>query len=524
MFGIDLKMREEMRRKERELPKSIHKKPYNFRSALSMYLTDVLLFGQLFLLFAAYIVLAVRFRAFFYVSLALSLCTGVYVVVADGRDVRTKIGWLVLTVLTAGFGCIVFILSNRKVCFCVTRLRFRRLYARSRTFTGEYVAPDASPAVVKDCAYAYDSGGFVARTGTDIKFFDLGNKMLNNFLARLENAEKFVFMEYFIIADGLLFERLMSILKRKISEGVEVCILYDSAGSLGLLTRESKIRMLRTGIKLRCFKPMANIFNFNLNCRDHRKIIVIDGETGYVGGCNISDEYVNEHRMEAVWKDMGVRIDGRAVDDLTVIFLRQWDYVCRRKSSWENYLGRYVPTASSSVVMPYAGGPDLDTYVCRGMYCSMIDGAKERLWLSTPYFIPDGGFVAKLIKKAEEGADVRVYLPSVPDWRFMLVTTRCFAEKLLPHGIKVFYADKTFLHGKVMLTENCVTVGSVNADYRAFFLEYDNGIYTDDKQVMQDAERDFLALESMSAPAKSRRRTLWGAVRDAVLTLCSPLM
>lgn len=517
-------MREEMRQRREEKIKSVR---FKAESGLGMRLLKLFTLGtvafQLALIAFIYAFFAIKFRIFFYVSLGLTVLNAVYIFISE-KDAQCKASWLILMVLSCGSGYIIYLLADKRVCYGAYKRRFDGLYSRSRPYVGAYCEPNASQAVKNDCGYLYNAGGFAARSGTDIKYFNSGKAMFENMLARLETAKKFVFIEFFIIAEGVLLERLLNVLKRRIAEGVEVKFIYDDEGSLGAFTPSTKKRMRKMGIQLKVFSQMLSLFSFGLNYRDHRKVVVIDGETAYAGGCNLSDQYVNQHRMEGFWKDAGVRLDGAAVDDMSLIFLRQWDFICGKKTGWDGYLNRFTATENKSVVAPYAGGPDLDECVCRGIYANAISGAREKLYIMTPYFIPDGALADMLKAKALSGADVRIVLPGVPDWRFVYKVTVSNAEALIASGVKIYFADHIFVHSKVMLTENCAIVGSVNIDMRAFYEEFDNGVYTDDAQVMSDIDADFSWVFERNDPAVRRKRNVFDKAVVAFLKIFSPLM
>lgn len=499
--------------------KSVRVKPKR-KGAAVWYSTSLFLAAQASVIIILYAFFAYAFPAFFYASLLLSFICCIFIL-SSRRDKQSKIGWVVLMIVTCGCGYIIFILSHKKVCYAAYKSAFDRLYARSAKFTQSFSLPDSCEEVKSVCSYLNNAAGFVPYSGTDIKYINSPAGLFEDFFNRLETAEKFVFIEFFIVADGVLFERLLNALSQKAVQGVEVRLLYDDAGSLGLFSRSAKKRIKDAGILLQPFQKMLAPFSFALNIRDHRKIIVIDGKTGYAGGCNVVDECVDSR---AVFKDAAVRVDGAGVEAMTLAFLRQWQFERGAPEDWSKYSGLHTKSESLSTVVPYAGGPDIKEDVCRGVYLNMINSAKSKLYIMTPYFAPGSGVLSAIRGKALSGVDVRLVLPQIPDWLFLYRVTVSYAESLIPCGVKVYFVKDTFVHSKVVLTESCAAVGSANMDMRSFYLEYDNGVFTDDKKFLADAEEDFNAVFAENEPAKKRKSNIFGKLATGFLKIFSPLM
>ncbi|MDE6868879.1 MAG: hypothetical protein K2J83_07055 [Clostridia bacterium] len=499
--------------------KSVRVKPKGL-GAVVWFLTSLALAFQAAVILFLYAFLAWAFPAFFYASLILTFITCIFVFSSD-RDAQSKAGWLILMIASCGSGYIIFILANKKVCYGAYKRAFDRLYARSAKFTPSFVLSGCSEEVRGICTYLNNAAGFVPYAGTDIKYINSPVAFFEDFFKRVESAEKFVFIEFFIVADGALFDRLLSALAKKVEEGVEVRLLYDDAGSLGLFSRSAKKRVQKAGILIQPFSKMLAPFSFGLNLRDHRKIIVIDGKTAYAGGCNVVDECIESR---AVWKDAGVRLDGAGVEAMTLAFLRQWQFESGKYEDFANYLNRHDLYKNSAIVLPYAGGPDLKEDVCHGVYLNMINSAKNRLYIMTPYFAPGSAVLSAIKAKALSGADVRIVLPEVPDWLFLYRVTVSYAESLIPYGVKVYFAKNTFVHSKVVLIDGCASVGSVNMDMRSFYLEFDNGVISDDKEFLSEAEKDFEAVLFENEPAQKRKESIFGRAVTGFLKIFSPLM
>lgn len=503
--------------------KRIHKSWVDFGTGLRAVMSDLFVAAQLGLLVVFYAVGCWAEPVFFYVSEGLSAVTLIYILIFE-PDVQSKISWTLLMLLLLGFGFYVYVLSRKPVCYGFKRLRFSKIKKKYLPLVGEFDA-DRCPAVVKgELEYLYRAGGFIPYTGTDLKYYPYAKPEMDNIIARIDGARSFVFIEFFIVADGVYLDRLISVFRRKVAEGVEILFLYDDVGSAGVLSAEAKKRIRQTGVKLVDFSPLFSLFYFGLNYRNHKKTVVVDGETGYTGGFNLIDDCANQRIMEGIWKDAGLRLDGAAVDGLSLAFMRHWEFATGEKLDCAKYLGNYEKTFSTSVVAPYAGGPEIKEPVCRGIYMRIMDGAQKKLYIMSPYLIPDSKFMGALKKKARAGVDVRLVLPGVPDYRYIYRVTQSNAARLQKSGVKIYYSSGEFVHSKVMLTESCATVGSVNLDMRAFYQEFDNGVYLDDETVMRDIEKDFGEVFVRAGCAEKPKFHPVSAVIAAFLRIFSPLM
>ena len=520
MIKGSMRERVQGRKAERFRPVRVETKN-NFLGKAEFITACLLLAAQVLFVLALYIFLCVFAPVFFYISLGLTALTGVFIFITD-TDGQCKASWLMLMLVSGGCGFLIYILAHKSVCYGGNKSKFDKLYKKSVKFTPPSVR--VSDAIKADCDYLFNAGGFSAYSGTNVKYFDYAKPLFDEMFSRIESAKSFIFIEFFILADGYLLERLLKILKRKLDEGVEVRVLYDGAGSYAPLKPSTKKRMHAMGIELVAFAPLLSPFGFGLNFRDHRKIVVIDGKTGFVCGCNIADECVNLKRAKGVWKDAGLRLDGSAVDGLTLAFLRQWDFTLKCDGEWDGYLNRFEKIENNSTVVPFAGGPDLTEPICRTAYANMIRGARQRLYIMTPYFNPDGEMLKLIKERALSGVDVRLVLPSIPDWQFLYKVTQANAEKLIASGVKVYFTPRTFLHSKVILSENCCITGSVNIDMRTFYQEFDNAVLTDDNGVMREIEGDFNSVFAVTSPAQQKRRGLINALITSVLKIFSPLM
>ncbi|MDE7182638.1 MAG: hypothetical protein K2O41_06405 [Clostridia bacterium] len=506
--------------------KNIRVKTYGKISGTATVLsTYILLALQAVLILSAYAVAAYFCKIFFFVSLGLTaLCC--VLAVAFKKTVNAKISWLVLLILSCGSGYIIYFLAAEPVCLFIRLKKHKAAFMRTRKFNKQFIEPDAPTAVKDICNYLYSSADCPPYFGAGLKYFSSATDFFEDFFNRLESAEKFIFIEFFIIADGKLLQRLTDILSRKASAGVEVRLIYDGVGSLGTVSPKAINRLKKGGVNLKKFAPPVSLFSFGLNFRDHRKIVVVDGQTSYVCGCNIADECVNACNVKGEWKDAGIRLDGECTDALTLAFIRQWDVCAKTKTATKNYLATQTDVAQENcaVTVPYFSGPEYDGSICREVYLEMIKSAQKKLYIFTPYLAPDKAFLKAIKSKAKSGVDVRLVLPTVPDWKFLYYVTLSNAQSLIKSGAKIYFAENAFAHGKVILSEACASVGSANLDMRSFNLEYDNGVFTNDTQVLNDIEEDFNSVFSANSPVNKIKRNPIKKLAAQILKLVAPLM
>jgi len=503
--------------------KRIHKSWVGFGTGLCAVLSDLFIVAQLSLAVVLYALACWYVPVIFYICLGLTALTIAYVLIYE-PDFQSKISWTLLLLISCGCGFFIYVFSRKSVCYGLKRHKFAKIADNMLPLVGTFKVRGCSDVVRGDCEYLHRAGGFIPYTETDLKYFPYAKAAMDNIIARIDAAEKFVFLEFFILADGVYLDRLISVFRRKVAEGVEIRMLYDDVGSAGVLSSSAKKRIKLTGVKLKTFSRLFSPFYFGLNYRDHRKIVVVDGKTGFVGGFNMIDDCANQRKMEGIWKDCGLRLDGAAVDGLSLTFMRQWQFATHEKLDCNKYLDNFDRTFNKSTVVPYAGGPEIKEPLCRGLYLKIVENAREKLYMMSPYLVPDSVFMKAITDKAQAGVDVRLVLPGVPDYRYLYRVTQSNANKLLKCGVKIYYSSGEFVHSKVMLSEHCAAVGSVNLDMRAFYQEFDNGVYLDDKTTMEAIEKDFEEVFARGGQAGQAKQRWFSAAIAAFLRLFSPLM
>lgn len=425
-------------------------------------------------------------------SLAVNILITPFVLMKSDRW-ETRLLLVLFLFSGTGYTHIIFIFANRRFYYLITRLIYRKVNSEIKQ---KHSADTPSGATEKRvCAVAREASGLLPSHYDGIAYFSMGNEMFDDMIERMSRAEKFIFVEFFIVNDGALLKRLTSVLTERAARGVEVRMIYDYYGSYPGFSQGSICELRRAGVKILAHNPTIPLFNFYFDLNDHRKIVVIDGKCAYTGGVNVSDEYVDSASCSCVWKDFGIRVDGGA-EPFTVMFLRTWSALSLKKEDTAAYLPENESAASErGVLIPYSDNTALPTRVGQEMYISVIAGAKERLTVATPYFLPTAEMERALIAAAKRGVDVRLYIPHIPDQWFVYCVTRHRAERLIKHGIGVYTMMGSFLHSKIVLTEEGVMLGSTNIDGRSLYRQNELGIYTTDKALYESALADIEIIE-----------------------------
>lgn len=456
----------------------------------------------------------------------ISLITCIYVI-SSKKNSQSKALWIIFLLLFFPFAYVFYFLSDERILMSGAKRKYANICKDFTQSQNEELLEWTEKSVKNDCEYLMRAGGFSAYKNTSSKYFSSGYLFFEDLIEKIKSAKEFIFIEFFIIADGNLLSRVLDVLIEKAKQGVEVRVIYDDMGSKRVLSKKTKKRFILSGIKLLAFNKVLPIISVGLNYRDHRKIVVIDGQTAYTGGCNLADEYVNEKRLHGYWKDAGIRIQGRATNTFTLAFLRQWEFLTKQKEDYSVYLLKAKAQDGDGIIVPYVDGLDYEQNVGKGVYESIISGATERIYIMTPYFIVDDTLANLLKLKAMSGVDVRLVLPEISDKKLVYGVTRNNAEKLIDYGVKVYCMKNSFVHSKVVLTENSAIVGSINMDLRSFYQQFESAVYISDKTVMQEIKADFeQTIENskmLSEKNKLRNHTIY-RIFASVMQLFAPFM
>lgn len=332
------------------------------------------------------------------------------------------------------------------------------------------------------------------QTGT--QYFPLGELFLESLIPDLERAERYIFLEYFIINEGFMWDKIVAVLERKAQEGIDVRVMYDDMGCFLTLRPDFATSLEQKGIKTEIFSPFSPFISSIQNNRDHRKICSIDGKIAYTGGINLADEYVNYIDRHGHWKDCALRLEGLGAWNLSVIFLEMWELA---RGETEDYFKFYpwltseCPMGSDGYVLPYADSPVDDENVGEHVYLQIINSAKDYLYICSPYLIVDDSVVSALILAAKSGVDVRIITPDRADKRAVHFTTQSYYRQLIRGGVAIYQYTNGFMHSKTFVSDDLVaTVGTTNLDYRSLYLNFECGVWLHGSSAVMDIKSDFL--------------------------------
>lgn len=443
-----------------------------------------------------------------------------------------KIAWVILVLTLPVFGGLMYLLyggnklshrAKKKMALQEQIVRTYMGQCDERT-KGALEAIDLSAA--RQSRYLERASFSPPHVGTQTTYFPLGDDMFPKMKEELEKAEKFIFLEYFIIHPGKMWDEILDILRRKAEQGVDVRVLYDDVGCLYTLPTGYDRTLRKMGIQCEVFNRYRPVFTLRLNNRDHRKIMVIDGNVAFTGGINLADEYINAIVRFGHWKDSGIMLRGEAVWNFTVMFLSAWDLLREEVDDFD----RFRPTVTAEddgVVQPYDDSPLDDKPVGASVYLNLIGKAKNYVYLTTPYLVIDDDLISALGVAAQSGVDVRIITPHIPDKKVVFELTRAHYQPLLEAGVRIFEYTPGFIHAKnFVVDDRYATVGTVNMDYRSLYLHFECGVWMAESSAVKDVAADFLATQAVSQEITledTRRFAKGKRLLHALLRVFAPL-
>jgi cardiolipin synthase len=326
-------------------------------------------------------------------------------------------------------------------------------------------------------------------------FFDSGSKFLNSLLQDLKNAKKFIFLEYFIIDYGEMWDKIYEILKQKVNEGVEVRVIYDDIGTLGKLRGNFCNTLRKDGINCQKFNIFVPIISGMHNNRDHRKITIIDGNIGYTGGINLADEYINKKELYGHWKDSALKIEGEGVKNFTMLFLQLFDVCQKSVSDYDKYLNvDFKKYNTDEIVLPFGTGPTPynKEQIATNNFINMISSANKSVYITTPYLIIDYNLTSAIKNASLRGVDVRIIVPHIPDKKIIFGMTRSSYKNLQEAGVKIYEYTPGFIHSKqVLIDGELAFIGTINFDYRSLIHHYECGVVVLGNNTAKNISADF---------------------------------
>ena len=380
------------------------------------------------------------------------------------------------------------------------------------------------PHIAKQFSGLSSLSGFPVFTDTQSEYFPTGERFFNAVKKDLLAAEKFIFLEFYIINKGKMWEEIFSILKEKVVSGVKVYMLFDDMGTITHLNRSFKNKLKQEGIIAKSFNAFSGRLTPAVNYRDHRKIVVIDGKIGYSGGTNIADEYINLIQPFGYWKDAAVRLEGSGVKTFVSMFIQMWNLKGASLDS-SDFINKEITLSShdeKGIVMPFGDYPMCSVGYSEKAFLNMINNAQSFISITTPYLVPDSRIISALCLASENGVRVRIFTPKTPDKKYVHYVTRANYIPLMKSGVEIFEFSEGFIHSKNLLCDNEMAyIGSANLDYRSMYIHFESGVLTYKspavKQLALDMEKLLESSEKISPDdpqvAKADKKILYKILR-----------
>ena len=445
-----------------------------------------------------------------------------------------KIAWLIPILLFPVFGGLVYLLFGSDRTGRYLRKKLQGIGTEMDNVSGEayrrsgaeQLPPDAAnqSRYISHCAYC------PPYQNTTTEYLPLGEVKFERMVEELKKAKHYIFLEYFIIQEGKMWNTILDILRQKAAEGVDVRVIYDDMGCIMILPTGYDKTLEQMGIKCRIFNPFVPILSSRFNTRDHRKICVIDGNVGFTGGINLADEYINAYEKHGHWKDTSILLKGEAVFNLTVMFLSMWDYL--DGTTGKTDYSRYYPTVwdenAKGYVQPFADNPLDDEAVGETVYLNLINKAKRYVYITTPYLILSSEMFTALTSAAKCGVDVRIITPHVPDKWYVHAVSRSHYQPLIEAGVKIYEYTPGFIHAKTFVVDDdYAVVGTINLDYRSLYLHFECAVWMYQTPSVAQVRDDFFKTQQISQEItleECRSLSFPRRLGRSVLRVFAPLM
>lgn len=500
-----------------------------------IFIVGVLILIQLLVFFGIVLKLSEYFVFIYFVLIALSFCMSIYIINKNDNPTY-KIAWVLLIMALPVFGGLIYLLFGGQKVPKELRKRdseavenYHEILWQNAEIMEKLERED--PVAHKQANYLWKNAIFPIYDHTETTFFPVGEAKFEAMIEELKKAESFIFMEYFIIAPGIMWDTILDILIEKVKQGVEVRILYDDAGCITTLPPDYYQTLNRLGIKAKVFNPIKPRLAMQMNNRDHRKILVIDGKVGMTGGINLADEYINKKERFGHWKDCSVMIKGEAVWNLTLMFLQFWNYDEEVKDDVFKFkapIEELEHIGHDGYVQPYSDSPTDEENVGEYTHINMINSANNYVYATTPYLVIDNEMKTALLLAAKNGIDVRILVPHIPDKWYVFAVTRSNYKDLIKAGVKIYEYTPGFVHGKTFVVDDKMAiVGTVNMDYRSYYLHYECGVWFYRSKVVMDVKQDYIQTIAKShqiSLEECKNVKLPVRIMRAILNLFSPMM
>ena len=491
----------------------------------------VMILLQLIMLFSMFFSLSSHLIWFYTLIEVLSIFLSVYIINRQDNPAY-KLAWIVFILIVPFLGVPAYLFwGGGRV--------LPHLKRRMRESEANYLdlLPDDREAVNKLCyedllhcrqaSYLSGETGFPVYSGTSAEYLSPGEKLLPRLIEELKKAKEYIFIEFFILAEGKMWDEIHEVLKQKAAEGVEIKIIFDDFGSIKRQQKGFVSALRKEGISVSIFNKIRPSVDICMNNRNHRKIIVIDGKTALTGGINIADEYANYIERFGYWMDCGILLHGDAVKSFTVMFMSMWTFTTGQVLDGKKYI-KNACEPHDGFVLPYCDGPLNERDPAEGIYMQILNTAQRYVYIVTPYLIVNSTMITALSLAAKSGIDVRIVTPKKWDKWYVHPVTQHNYEPLLEAGVKIYEYTPGFIHSKIFLSDDSIaTVGTINMDYRSFYIHFECGAWICRNKAVGEIRDHFNEILSQCEEITLgvwRKRPLMMKIKQTLLSLFSPFM
>lgn len=468
----------------------------------------------------------------------LSIVFCIYIINRKNQKMEYKAIWIIIVLIFPVFGVPYYMLFGEKKPgrrfqrkIDAADDKFRKYYNQDTGILTEMAHEKRRSAMTSK--YILNDGNYPVFKNSKVDYYKSGEELFQSIIESLRKAERFIFLEFFTIETGHVWNTILEILKEKADAGVEVRIMYDDFGSIAYLPKHYPMELEKMSPNIHAikFNKVVPFFSPFMNNRDHRKMVVIDGEVAFTGGINLSDRYININSPYGIWKDAGVRLEGEAVRSFILMFLEMWEAIVPGSFSdahVKGYLGKKSHIIrSEGYAQPYGDEPFDDVMLSENIYLEMIAQAERYIFVFTPYLILSDELTTAFCLAAKRGVDVRIVVPAIPDKKVVYRVTKSNYRHLLKEHVRVYEYTPGFIHSKCLLIDGQrATVGTVNFDYRSLFLHFEDGLYFAENRAVEDLEKDMRETfrECRELGEEDTRRTMVGRLVDSLLVTIAPLL
>lgn len=465
---------------------------------------------------------------FYYLYLFLSTLVLLHIL-AKGEHPSYQLSWVIVVFLFPYIGIITYILyGGTKIPKKLQNEIMKEEMRSVRFLQHKTVETTISQDIKNHFVFLEIISNFPYAKNTAIEYYSSGELMFEEMLVAIEQAKNFIFLEYFIIDKGFMLEKLMHRLETKVKEGVQVYLLYDDLGCVNTLDYRFDRKLKERGIDCCIFNPISVKRFKYLNNRDHRKMTIIDNRIAFMGGANIADEYINRIKRFGHWKDTGIKIEGEAVLNCTMMFLQFYNAVCEKNLPVEDFLIQHDFPKSNDLTLPFSDSPTDDRFIGKDIHIQLIAKAKHHIYIHSPYLILDYELRNALIRAKQSGVEVIITCPFIPDKKSVFLVTRYNYLKLIKYGIRIFEYSPGFIHSKLMMVDDQIAlIGTINMDYRSYYLNFECACLFSDQYAISKIKTDYIETLKLSKEftlEDGKKISLFTRFAMFVMSIFSPLL